>query len=220
MSHDSLLKKFACSVLPPLLGAVVGGACILSYSSSHATPAATVASADESAPRVTVRAERERADSARSEQRPDTRSPGRPAIAERGSDGDDHDDHDVEDQERPDREQAVADDHEEFQGRLAKHRSERQDATWAGPAQASFGGQLVELGESGGFSVGAVDCRSSTCSAALAWPSLEIAMGSMESIATASYDTNCMRTVHLSEGMEGGSEVRGTVLFECPRDRG
>ncbi len=116
----------------------------------------------------------------------------------------------------------AAEDRREFQSLLQAHSEEAVDPSWSPRANESFDGELQSMGSHNGFTVEAVDCRRTSCTATIGWKSFTQARATKNTILYKHYGINCGVTVHLPEpdpNRAVDSEYRSIVLFDCEEAR-
>lgn len=105
------------------------------------------------------------------------------------------------------------------ENRIVEHFNQAHDPRWSETAETGFRSDLGKLGETGKFAVSRVDCRTTTCIATLSWPSRTDAMQAMPGIVHAAYRSNCGKTLHLPDEIEGAPAYEATVVFDCASER-
>lgn len=98
----------------------------------------------------------------------------------------------------------------EFASDLDLHSRDGRDVDWAPQAEQDLRHDIEAI--SGTFEVRALDCRTSTCSARIAWPSAAEASREFGRILDKDYDPNCAVKVLLDSTRENRE---ADVLFEC-----
>jgi hypothetical protein len=114
---------------------------------------------------------------------------------------------------------AVAEERKTFellQAQLDAHRREATDAAWAAPAARAFTADLAVIQGKRNVRVGAVNCRSHTCSAELEWSSRELATNEWVDLLHYPYRYSCARMIVLpSASTPSAGPTKTTMLFEC-----
>ncbi|HEY5959314.1 MAG TPA: hypothetical protein VIV60_22305 [Polyangiaceae bacterium] len=105
---------------------------------------------------------------------------------------------------------------------LRAHALERRDAVWAPQTERLVRSELDALSEqmTRSFSVQSVDCRTSTCVAQLAWPSLGAAQVNLASLLSGSAGPGCARQIALPpETGKGDTPYSASFHLDCAQER-
>lgn len=98
---------------------------------------------------------------------------------------------------------------------IREHRAEALDPSW-GPATVPVLKKDFERAQGlGKFEVGAVDCRTTTCSVALKWPSLGAAKSHYTHAIGASLRIGCSKTVVIPDEANADGSVDATLMLDC-----
>ena len=106
-----------------------------------------------------------------------------------------------------------------WSSQLAEHAAESTDESWASEAARRFQVDLEQLGEEHGFSLLQTACKTTTCSAALRWPSHHAAVDGFSTLLHASYELGCARRIALPEPEDPDQPYDATILFDCTTAR-
>lgn len=106
-----------------------------------------------------------------------------------------------------------------FHERLEGHGREPVDPSWARDAQIAYRADLRGLATDAGFSLGAIDCRSTSCTAQLTFASFAAARGSMQRIVLSRWTLNCAKEMNLDPATDGTSDYTTSIYFDCARAR-
>lgn len=107
-----------------------------------------------------------------------------------------------------------------WSSQLAEHAAEPIDEPWSSEAARRFQAELEQLGEEHGFSLLETTCKTTTCSAALRWPSHHAAVDGFSALLHASYELACARRITLPEPVDPDQPYDATILFDCTAARG
>jgi hypothetical protein len=102
---------------------------------------------------------------------------------------------------------------------LERHEQEATDAAWAPQSAASIREDLAAVAEAKKFHLASVDCRTTTCTAVLEWPSFSDAMQSFQSVAAAPTRMKCSHQITLPEPEPSAATYRATAFLDCEADR-
>jgi hypothetical protein len=102
---------------------------------------------------------------------------------------------------------------------LARHASEGKDAKWAPAANKAFNDDLTKLGKSVGFTVGAVDCRTTICTADVQWAGYSDAARTYKHLLYYPYAVGCSRYVLLDDPSDPKASYSTQVVFDCEGER-
>jgi hypothetical protein len=102
-----------------------------------------------------------------------------------------------------------------YETRLHQHAAEPVDPTWSRATATLIEADL--LGQAGGmnFRLGRVDCRTTSCTAELEWPSLGEADREYLSLVHFPYRANCSRTVLLPPLSKAEGPLRAQMFLDC-----
>lgn len=103
---------------------------------------------------------------------------------------------------------------EEHARALAKHQQEARNSRWASDAETSFRADLTDL-QSVNAAATRVDCRATSCTVELEWPTYEAAVAHYGEVLTHSYRTNCARQLVLPDPADHSKPYRATAIFNC-----
>jgi hypothetical protein len=115
--------------------------------------------------------------------------------------------------ERADLERRAEQDHDV---RLTTHNQEPRDASWASRQELAMTNALRDVAAlpRHAFSVDAVDCRSKTCVAQLAWPSEQTAKEELMDLLNDSMAVGCARQIVLPSNT-GQARYQASMLIDC-----
>jgi hypothetical protein len=102
---------------------------------------------------------------------------------------------------------------------IAAHMAEAIDPKWAPAANRSFKADLNAVGEKLGFDLRQVDCRTTTCTATVAFSSFAEANRHYADLLRMRYGVNCTREVTLDDPGEQGGAFETTVVYDCTGSR-
>lgn len=103
----------------------------------------------------------------------------------------------------------------QHEARIHAHRSEDVDPAWARETSAAFSADF-ERSEGTHFHVADVECRSTSCSVVVEWPSREVALAEWRRALMQPTRANCGRSIVVPEQPEGASgAIRATLLYDC-----
>jgi hypothetical protein len=102
-----------------------------------------------------------------------------------------------------------------WSSQLAAHAAEAIDEPWSSEASRKLRIDLVQLGEEHGFSLLRTDCKTTSCAAALRWPSYHAAVEGFAALLHAGYEVDCARRITLPEPNDPDQPYDGTILFDC-----
>lgn len=98
---------------------------------------------------------------------------------------------------------------------IREHQAEAVDPSF-GPATMPIVRKDFERVEAlGGFQTGAVDCRTTSCSVALKWPSLHEAKSHYIHAIGASLRIGCSKTIVIPEQANADGSVEATLMLDC-----
>ncbi len=105
--------------------------------------------------------------------------------------------------------------------REAQVASEPVDSRWSKEANAAFRKELGEIGARGKFTVGDVDCRTTSCLAKVDWGSYSDAESGWHQVMFGHYSKKCSRQVFVPAPDEEhvNAPYEGEVFFDCTEDR-
>jgi hypothetical protein len=106
-----------------------------------------------------------------------------------------------------------------WSSKLAEHAAQAIDESWSPEASRKLQVDLTRLAEGQGFSLIRIDCRTTSCSAALSWPSYEAAVDGFAALLHAGYEVSCARRITLPEPDDPDQPYDGTILFDCTKAR-
>ena len=116
----------------------------------------------------------------------------------------------------PARRDRIAELRERDDRKIQSHRSDRKDEPWATNAASLLRSDLEAAMAGAAFRIVDVDCRTTSCTAELAWPRAVDAFKDYESIVRRSYMLNCARGVSLPEARNEGP-MQATLIFDCAK---
>ena len=102
-----------------------------------------------------------------------------------------------------------------WSAKLVEHAAQDVDARWSAMASQGLAADLARLGDERGFLLVSTDCRTTTCAAALRWPSYEAAVDGFSALLHAEYALACERRITLPEPEDPAAPYEGTILFDC-----
>jgi hypothetical protein len=102
-----------------------------------------------------------------------------------------------------------------YEARLQQHAAEPVDPGWSRATAAMLEADVLQQASSMSVRLGRVDCRTTSCTAALEWPSLEDADSEYLSLVHFPYRANCARTVVLPSPAQAEGPVRAEMLLDC-----
>jgi hypothetical protein len=105
--------------------------------------------------------------------------------------------------------------------RQRQHDHEARDTPWATRVESELGNALSAVAERGGFSLGDVECRSTSCTASIRWPSFVASREGAQLLARLPLETACRRTMLLPAPEEGSDTAayEARVFFSCAREQ-
>jgi hypothetical protein len=120
-------------------------------------------------------------------------------------------------EDREMRTQRFLEEHARF---LAQHDAERRDGAWASNEERSVQATLGDLSETmkRAFSLESVDCRTSTCVAALTWPSETAARAGLHDLLVGSAAAGCAREIAYPSAT-GEGPYRASLVLDCAEAR-
>jgi hypothetical protein len=101
---------------------------------------------------------------------------------------------------------------------IAEHQRQPRDPRWASAAESAFRRDLTALQDLGADDV-TVDCRMTTCTAELQWPSFHDAQEKYTNVLHAEMSMNCGREILLPQPEDATQPYRATAVFRCERAR-
>jgi hypothetical protein len=104
---------------------------------------------------------------------------------------------------------------DEHLARIRAHDLQPVDAGWAKGAETSLRAGLEERAKGASFHVVALECRTTSCSALLEWPTMSDAAKDYEKILRGEYPLNCGVAVALIEEPQEGKPYRTSVIYDC-----
>jgi hypothetical protein len=102
-----------------------------------------------------------------------------------------------------------------YEARLRQHAAEPVDPVWARSTASLIETDVLKQAGSMSVRLGRVDCRTTSCSAQLEWPSLAEADREYLSLVHFPYRANCSRTVVLPPAAKAGEPLRAELLLDC-----
>jgi hypothetical protein len=102
-----------------------------------------------------------------------------------------------------------------YEARRQQHAAEPVDPTWSRSTASLIEADVLEQAGSMSFRLGRVDCRTTSCTAELEWPSLAEADQEYLSLVHFPYRANCSRTVVLPPPSKAGGPLRAEMLLDC-----
>jgi hypothetical protein len=106
-----------------------------------------------------------------------------------------------------------------WSSKLAEHAAEAIDEPWSSIASRKLHVDLEQLADERGFSLTRTDCRTTSCSATLRWPSYQAAIDGFSALLHAGYQVSCARRITLPEPDDPDQPYDATILFDCSTDR-
>lgn len=107
-----------------------------------------------------------------------------------------------------------------YEARLREHAAEPFDPGWSRPTASLIEADVLKQAASMSFRLGRVDCRTTTCTAELEWPSLAEADREYLSVVHFPYQANCSRTLILPPPSQAEGPLRAQMLLDCESWRG
>jgi hypothetical protein len=116
-----------------------------------------------------------------------------------------------------------------YEARLQQHAAEPVDPGWSRATASLIEADVLEQAGTTSVRVGRVDCRTTSCTAELEWPSVAEADRDYLSLVHFPYRANCSRTVVLPPPSTAAGPLRAKMLLDCeswraagaePLDRG
>jgi hypothetical protein len=106
------------------------------------------------------------------------------------------------------------------QERLEQHNAEPIDYRWARSNARVWEADLAAFGETAGFQVTSVDCRTTTCLASLVWPTYRDARKAADRVIQKQYTNNCAKELFTpsSEGL-ATEPYKAALLLDCEQER-
>lgn len=103
-----------------------------------------------------------------------------------------------------------------YEARLQQHAAEPVDPEWSRATASLIQADVLERAASMSFRLGRVDCRTTSCTAELEWPSLAEADREHGSLVHFPFRANCSRTVLLPPPAKAdGGPLRASLLLDC-----
>jgi hypothetical protein len=112
-----------------------------------------------------------------------------------------------------------------IQQRLQAHATEGRDPPWATSTEALFTTDLLAAATSDAgaiFKLLSVDCRTTTCTVSIEWPSHEHARRDWQAVMSYPYKKNCVITNYTPRPAEpetAATKYRSTMIFDCEESR-
>jgi hypothetical protein len=102
---------------------------------------------------------------------------------------------------------------------LRRHSAETIDMAWAPEASRIVTTTLAQLAAGGAFTVGGVDCRDTSCTADLTWPTLDAARETYRDLLHGDYGrVNCTRSILIPDQTDSFKPVKATLILNgCPK---
>jgi hypothetical protein len=102
-----------------------------------------------------------------------------------------------------------------YEARLQQHAAEPADPSWSRPTASLIEADVLKQAASMSVRLGRVDCRTTSCTAELEWPSLAEADREYLSLVHFPYRANCSRTVLLPPPSNAEGPLRASMFLEC-----
>jgi len=105
---------------------------------------------------------------------------------------------------------------------LEKHATEGVDPAWSREATAALAADLGRFADANTnkFRVGRVDCRTTTCTAEIEWPSFKDALQTFQAVVLDPIDMKCTQQITLpDEQKDTTSPYLATAFFDCEESR-
>jgi len=102
-----------------------------------------------------------------------------------------------------------------YETRLREHAAEPVDPTWSRATATLIEADVLGQSGSMSFRLGRVDCRTTSCTAELEWPSLGEADREYLSLVHFPYRANCSRTVLLPPPSQAEGPLRAQMFLDC-----
>lgn len=102
-----------------------------------------------------------------------------------------------------------------YEQRLQQHAAEPVDQGWSRPTASLIQSDVLKQADTMNFRLGRVDCRTTSCTAELEWPSPAEADREYQSLAHFPYRANCSRTVVLPPPTTGAGPVHAQLFLDC-----
>jgi hypothetical protein len=115
-------------------------------------------------------------------------------------------------------EQVVHVDHlAQHQEALKRHDAEARDARWSDATAGLLRNDLARLADAAGFTIGEVDCRTTSCEAHVAWSDYNASVNHYTDILHGSYAVPCRREMVLPAPENPSQLYETVVMFDCTR---
>jgi hypothetical protein len=102
-----------------------------------------------------------------------------------------------------------------YEAQLQQHAAEPVDPSWSRPTASLIEADVLKQAGSMSVRLGRVDCRTTSCTAELEWPSLAEADREYLSLVHFPYRANCSRTVLLPPPSKAEGPLRAQMLLDC-----
>jgi hypothetical protein len=102
-----------------------------------------------------------------------------------------------------------------YEARLQRHAKEPVDPGWSRGTASLIEADVLKQAGSTSVRLGRVDCRTTSCTAELEWPSMADADRDYVSVVHFPYRANCSRTVLLPPPSKAAEPVRAQLLLDC-----
>ena len=102
-----------------------------------------------------------------------------------------------------------------WRGQLAAHDAEPVNAKWSAAVTPGFQADFAKFSSDVGFAVGATDCRSTSCTVEVEWPTFGEAATSYDQVVNQPFTNNCAVHIILPEPSKGAGDqpYKGKYLF-------
>jgi hypothetical protein len=102
-----------------------------------------------------------------------------------------------------------------YEAQLQQHAAEPIDPGWSRPTASLIEADVLKQAAGMSFRLERVDCRTTSCTAELEWPSLAEADREYLSLVHFPYRANCSRTVLLPPPSKAEGPLRASMLLDC-----
>jgi len=102
---------------------------------------------------------------------------------------------------------------------IADHEQEPLDRPWASQAETSFWADIEPVASANAFQVVDTDCRTTSCTARIRWPSRTQARDTYATLLSASYRLNCAKEILLPDADDDSQPFEAVIVFDCTEHR-
>jgi hypothetical protein len=107
----------------------------------------------------------------------------------------------------------------QHQDRIQTHKQQTSDPSWGPATGALLRRDLTALAESSSFSVVEADCRTTSCTGTVEWPSYGNALAEWRRLLHHPYEPGCSRAITLPEPADTSAPYQATVVLDCEAAR-